>query len=89
MNGSAMSCLPTFRRYVLLNSVRRESLTGFQEWIKEIGDQLKTAPLTKNPDAIVVSKMYGPSTVLLGDAAHVFSPNLGIGFVPNLHLTRI
>ena len=63
-------------------------LDGFQEWITEIADQLKTAPMTRNADVILVSKMYGPSTVLLGDAAHSFSPNIGIGFVPDLHLSQ-
>ena len=84
-----MSRLPIFRRCDTSGNVCREfSIRWIQRWITEIGDQLKTAPLTLNPDLVAVSKMYGPSTVLLGDAAHSFGPNLGIGFAPGSTLTR-
>ena len=78
--------LPIFSRSVdsRASSTDAEFSIGFREWIKEIGDQLKTAPTTRYPEVIDLSRMHGPSTVLPEDAARSFSPILNIGSLPGV-----
>jgi len=50
-----------------------------KQWVPEICRQLVEAKSTPNGASVKCSKLHGPSTVILGDAAHGVTPALGQG----------
>jgi len=50
-----------------------------QDWKQGIQQRIERAPASKTPTLTYVSKLNGPRTVLIGDAAHGVSPSLGFG----------
>jgi len=50
-----------------------------QDWQQGILQRIETMAIAKTPTWTYVSKLNGPRTVLIGDAAHAVSPSTGFG----------
>jgi len=50
-----------------------------QDWIAQMIRQFKANPLNRLPSITEVSTLVGPNVVLIGDAGHAVSPELGFG----------
>eukprot|EP00798_Chlamydomonas_sp_ICE-L_P016017 gene16017-22155_t len=50
-----------------------------EDWIKKIPSQLVKTKATPAGKRVKCSQLYGPSTILIGDAAHAVSPVFGQG----------